>query len=291
MKLIIGTANFGNLYGLKKKKLKIKEIFKIISLAKKKGISHYDTAKDYKNSELHLGNCFKKIYKNERLLVDTKLPKNLGNKNLENKIEEFVKDSIKKLQIKKLNILYIHDSSQLFKKSGKKIFSKILSLKKKKLINKIGISVYTIKETKKILKDYKFDVIQAPINIVDKRFIDKEFIKFLKKRKCLLIARSIFLKGLLINTSFFKKKYFRKWRKKIDLVENALERDQLNIKNWTLHYLNKHKFLKSYILGVSKVSQLSEIFKILSTKQRNLKDYEELNIDEQGLINPKYWSN
>ena len=36
MKLIIGTANFGNLYGLKKKKLKIKEIFKIISLAKKK---------------------------------------------------------------------------------------------------------------------------------------------------------------------------------------------------------------------------------------------------------------
>ena len=291
MKLIIGTSNFGNLYGLKKKRLNIKEIFKIVSLAKKKGISHYDTAKDYRNSELFLGRCFKKIYKNDRLVVDTKLPKNLEKNNLENKIEKIVKDSIKKLQIKKINILYIHDSSQLYKKSGKKIYNQILSLKKKKFISKIGISVYTIKEAKKILLDFNFDVIQAPLNIIDKRFIKEDFLKFLKKRKCLLIARSIFLKGLLTNSSFLKKNYFKKWTKKIDLVEKKLQSDKRTIKMWTLHYLNKHNFLKSYILGISKAAQLTEILKILSTKQKNLKEYKELNIEEQKLINPKYWPN
>ena len=49
--------------------------------------------------------------------------------------------------------------------------------------------------------------------------------------------------------------------KKIDLVEKKLQSDNLTIKKWTLHYLNKHNFLKSYILGISKAAQLTEILK------------------------------
>ena len=43
--------------------------------------------------------------------------------------------------------MYFHDAKVLLKKNGKKIYNE-LALLKNKLINKIGISVYSLKEAK-----------------------------------------------------------------------------------------------------------------------------------------------
>ena len=50
-KLIIGTANFGQKYGLKKNKINHKEIFKIFNHSYKMGIRTIDTAINYGTSE------------------------------------------------------------------------------------------------------------------------------------------------------------------------------------------------------------------------------------------------
>ena len=142
-------SKFRKFIWIKKKKIKNQRNFKIVSLAKKKEFHTTIPQRIIENSELFLERCFKKIYKNDRLVVDTKLPKNLEKNNLENEIEKIVKDSIKKLQIKKINILYIHDSSQLYKKSGKKIYNQILSLKKKNLLVKLVFPCIPLKKQKK----------------------------------------------------------------------------------------------------------------------------------------------
>ena len=54
--------------------------------------------------------------------------------------------------------------------------------------------MYTIKEAKKILLDFNFDVIQAPLNIIDKRFIKEDFLKFLKKENACLLQDQFFSK-------------------------------------------------------------------------------------------------
>ena len=62
-KLIIGSANFGNLYGLNEKILHEKQISKIVQKALNNKIYHFDTAQDYKKSEELLGKSLIKFKK------------------------------------------------------------------------------------------------------------------------------------------------------------------------------------------------------------------------------------
>ena len=56
-KIILGTANFGSNYGVINKNFIDFSLAKeILSVASKNGIYHLDTAPDYKNSEIILGN-------------------------------------------------------------------------------------------------------------------------------------------------------------------------------------------------------------------------------------------
>ena len=49
-KIVIGTANFGMKYGLNNKNITSREIKKILSYCKKKGIKTLDTAPGYENA-------------------------------------------------------------------------------------------------------------------------------------------------------------------------------------------------------------------------------------------------
>ena len=48
-KILIGTANFGKEYGLKKKKIKVNELKKIVRFSNLQGIKFMDTAQNYDN--------------------------------------------------------------------------------------------------------------------------------------------------------------------------------------------------------------------------------------------------
>ena len=56
-KLVIGTANFGQRYGISKKKTKLSfnNIKKILNYANKHGVKNLDTATTYGNTEKILG--------------------------------------------------------------------------------------------------------------------------------------------------------------------------------------------------------------------------------------------
>ena len=74
--------------------------------------------------------------------------------------------------------------------------------------------MYNPEYLEKIKKEYNLDIVQAPINIVDRRFLSANVKKIIKKKNLLLQARSIFLQGTLLNSDktmkFFrlKKKNF-----------------------------------------------------------------------------------
>ena len=182
-KIIIGCANVGQMYGLRKKQLSADKFDSILKVAKKNNLKHFDTASDYSKSELFLGKSTSKFFKKKKVLIDTKLPKFFSNKNLKHEVKQAILSSIKKLRVGKINILYIHNPGQLMGSKGKMFYKTLMLYKKRGLINKIGVSVYTVKEIKTILRKYKIDAIQAPVNILDNRFLDKKLLDNLKKRK------------------------------------------------------------------------------------------------------------
>lgn len=287
-KLIIGCANFGNKYGLNKKSLGLLKIYNIIKKAKKFGINHFDTAQDYNKSEVYLGKILKKIYSKEKLLIDTKLSKRLNFKNDHLAVEKSIKKSLANLKIKKINILYVHDTKQLLRKDGKILFNQILNLKKIGLINKIGVSIYTLEEAKEILKKFKIDFMQIPFNVLDNRFISIKFLRFIKLKKCKLIVRSLFLKGLILKNPNSLSKYFEKWKRNLSKINNKFVINRLSIKEWTLKYVNRNKNFYRFIIGISDINQLNEIIKILK-KKSFFSIPPKINIVDKSLLNPKLW--
>jgi len=67
--------------------------------------------------------------------------------------------------------------------------SKIFFNYVKKIINKIGISIYETKELDLIWNILKPDLVQVPINIIDHRFIQYKWPLKLKKKKLFRIKK------------------------------------------------------------------------------------------------------
>lgn len=289
MKIIIGCANFGNTYGLRKKKLNPKKIFDIINQANRLGINRFDTAHDYKKSENYLGIFTREVFKGKKILIDTKLPKKLNSQINYANLEKNITLSLEKLKISKINTLYVHNVNQIFKQKGKKLYSNLLKLKKRKLIKKIGISVYTPKELILILQKFKIDVIQAPINILDKRFLNPIITNMVKKKKVEFIARSIFLKGLLIKKPNRHRKIFLKNKDIYNFIVNFSKKGEKNAIKNCVQFVRSQKFVNKVILGVSNKKQLIDLAKFMSIKKKLIK-FTIPNIEDQRLLDPRSWS-
>ena len=128
-KYIIGCANFGQSYGLKEKNLNFKEFKKIFNLCVDKNILNFDTAADYGNSEHLLGKIISK--KKTQTKIITKLSKKKTFKNIDNQIENQILKSIKRLGVKSLYAVHIHEPNMLLNKDKFKIYNSLSRLKKK----------------------------------------------------------------------------------------------------------------------------------------------------------------
>ena len=278
--IILGTANFGLNYGIKNKykKLGTKKIKKILINLKKKKINFIDTSQSYINVEKILGNLNTKQFK-----FVTKFTFSENNNFVFDKFLE----TIKNLKTKNVHTVLFHRSSDLLKKNGKIIYDEMLLLKKKGYIKKIGVSVYEAKELKKILDKYKFDVVQVPINIFNQTFIEKNFLRYLKKKKVEIHARSVFLQGLLllkeedIPGKFLKDlKIFQKWNL-------WLKKNRTTNFDACLNFITNQKYIKKIIVGVDNSKQLNEIINFKKSKKKF--NFNMMKTKSSRVIDPKLW--
>ena len=114
-KLVLGTAQFGNHYGVTNKEGEIKssEIEKILEFCINVGITRIDTAANYGKAEKALGK-----HDLNRFEVTTKLPKIPdGCQDVNGWIEDQVSNSAEKLNLSKLHFLLLHQPMQLLSKN------------------------------------------------------------------------------------------------------------------------------------------------------------------------------
>jgi len=96
LKLILGTANFSNNYGiLNTKNIESLELEKLINFAQKNGINQFDTAKSYEGAEEKLGKYLNKSYST---MIDSKI--NSKNCHSIQSIVSAVEDSINKIGVR-----------------------------------------------------------------------------------------------------------------------------------------------------------------------------------------------
>jgi len=281
----LGTANFGSNYGTNKKEaIKKKNIEKIFYYAKENNINFLDTAMNYKNSEKKIG-----LSKKHNLKIITKLP-NIPKKiiNVEKWVINKVLISCKRLKTKKLYGILIHNTSQLENKErSKEIYQAFDYLLKKKIVKKIGLSIYEPRELDLFFKEYKFRIIQAPINIFDRRLILSGWGKKLIKNKVEIFARSVFLKGLLLRDFNEIPVNFFKWKQKFLKFEKWIKKKQITKAEACIRFVKSFKEIKKIILGVNDLDQLKENISFLN-KQKLIAP-KNLAINSGFILNPKKW--
>ena len=178
-KIVIGTAQFGLDYGIANNlgKMKFQEIKKIINFARLKKIKNIDTANAYGDCEERLGKVGIKDFN-----IIIKLPATNPTYPYNSWVDKSLKNSFHKLRIKKADTVLVHNASFLInKKTGNKIMNQLEKYKKKKIIKKIGVSVYSISDLRKVIKKYKIDTVLISLNVFDQRVLEDKVIKNLKK--------------------------------------------------------------------------------------------------------------
>ncbi len=283
-KIGIGTLQWGFKYGIanKKGKLSNKEIIKIKNIAEKNNINFIDTAHAYGNCEERIGNI---DFKNFNLI--TKLPATKPGTNTQKWVDKSITNSLKKLKVESLYCMHVHNTQYLLGQNGTKIFKRLERAKKKGLIKKIGVSIYTVKELNDILKKFKIDLVLLPFNIFDQRTIKLKIFEKLKKLNIEIHARSVFLQGLLtmplneIPNKFHK---YNKYFLNLDKTSKKIKKSKIEI---CLQYALSNPYVDKVILGVDSSKQFKYLISKCNFIKLNLKKFDASK--EIDLINPSRW--
>ena len=126
------------------------------------------------------------------------VPKNC--QNIDNWVTGMIQGSLERLKIRSLYGLMIHQSQNLLDNSGKKLVDALYRIKSIGLVKKIGVSIYNPSEIDDVINLMKIDIVQAPLNVIDRRLETSGWLSKLHEANIEVHTRSTFLQGLLLLT-------------------------------------------------------------------------------------------
>lgn len=249
------------------------------------GISEFDTAPNYGagNSEKLLGQLDKK-YK-RKIMINTKIGNSPNNeKSFDvNFLKKNFEESLLRLKIKKINILFLHNPRNI--KNLKEIVKFLNKLKKGGIIKKSGLSLANDYKYSKFFIS-KFDVLQYDFNLLcQKKYLEK--FKFKK----VIYKRSIFGSGTITEKflketkiKFNKTDHRSKWlnNKRANLIKYHLNKikkiTKENISLTSYTFVKKNLGKDKIILGFRTLNNLKEFLSIyhkdiLENNYKKIKKY------------------
>lgn len=286
MKIALGTVQFGLDYGVANAtgRVAAEEADSVLRRAQESGINMLDTAIAYGESESVLGSLGVQAWK-----VVTKLPPVPDDcRDVGRWVNEQALGSLSRLGVTRLHGLLLHRPSQLLENRGPSLHAALQDIKAQGLVSKIGISVYGPAELDSLFEKYTFDLVQAPLNILDRSLVDSEWDRQLKDAGVEVHTRSAFLQGLLLMPAAMRPSKFDRWSDIWTEWDRWLSATGLSPLQACLRYTNTLDGIGRVVVGVDTVAQLEEIIAAGEGELNNLPEFKPL-LDDR-LINPASWN-
>jgi len=289
---VLGGAQFSKQYGLNRKSIhnKKSEIIDFIKYAYRTGFREFDSAISYNVPKSIYANLQKTGFK-----ISSKLPniKKFNKIDFEERVFLLTKKYLSTKKIKNIHVFYLHDTSIIKnKKKLKMIFNSLKKLKEKKIINKIGISVYSPQDMRNVIEYLKPnfpDVIQFPYNFLDRRFEKNQILNIFKKFNIESYARSVYLQGLLLLDKKNRPLYFTKFNKILSSWDIYCENLHNKKLQTCINFVTKNKNIKKIVIGFDNLKNIKEFNKYLIKKNVNKYEFNKFRKISSNLIDPRKW--
>jgi len=286
-KLAIGTVQFGLSYGIANEQGQVTEPEgqRILSRAHEQGIELLDTAIGYGESEVTLG-----MIGVGRFQVVTKLPPVPdGAIDMPAWLDEQVVGSLSRLRLNSLYGLLLHRSEKLMGETGQQVADALQRLKSRGLVKKVGVSIYDPSELDYVTRALAVDLVQAPLNLVDRRLEASGWLSRLKEMGVEVHTRSAFLQGLLLMPRDKIPARFERWSHLWDAWARGLEELNVSPVAACLGYPLSHPEVDRVVVGVDSLSQLTELVQEAS-RDPIPENWDFMAMEDEQLLNPSRWS-
>jgi len=286
-KLGLGTAQWGFRYGLSNQQgiTHPETVNTILNEALKHGINMLDTAPLYGDSEFVLG-----TNSLEGFRVVTKTPRFAVNDITDYHallLKQTFSQSLHNLSARKVYGLLIHHADDLLVTGSKKLISVMMELKASQLIDKIGVSIYDSEKINGILKVFKPDIVQLPINVLDQKMLLDGTLERLKNAEIEIHARSVFLQGLLLMPLHKVPPYFSPILPLIRNWHSATEEQGVSLTQAALGFVRDISFVDTVLVGIENLEQFQTCYESFAGKSSF--DATGLTCANPSFVNPALW--
>lgn len=283
-RIVLGGAQLGLPYGILNggETLSREEVARILDTSVDHGIESIDTAIAYGKSESIIGetsqNRFNIISKLPPLPVDIT--------NVSEWVRSQVKGSLSRLKCTSLDALLLHRPQDLTGAHGAKLSAAVGSLIAEKMIHRFGISIYSPDELEGIIGTYDIHVIQAPLNVFDRRILGVT--DRLSALNIEVHVRSVFLQGVLIANPKNRPQWFEPWSEHFALFDDWVRSTGVSAMACCMGFALQQPGIAKLVIGTTSAKSLDEIMS--SIPNSVLEVPTQLQSSVEQLIDPRFWN-
>lgn len=285
-RLALGTVQFGLSYGVANQSGLVapEEVSRIIALAATAGMRTLDTAIAYGMSERVLGSCGVRGWE-----IVTKLPAIPDDcDDVQSWSLKQIEGSLARLNVDSVHGVLLHRPDQLFGAHGSTLLRALRLMQTRGYTKKIGVSIHAPAELNDILALGVFDLVQAPLNILDRRLVESGWAQRLRERGVEVHARSVFLQGLLLMPAAQRPAKFNRWSSMWDEWARWLGVSGLSPVQACLRYVLSVNEVDRLVVGVDNLAHLQDVLSVATGALPDLPQWP--TVPDVELINPAHWN-
>jgi aryl-alcohol dehydrogenase-like predicted oxidoreductase len=288
-RLALGTVQFGLPYGVANSQGQVsyEQAEAMIEAMRSAGIDTIDTAIAYGEAETVLGRIgmsgFRLVSKVPALCEPVRA--------VDDWVVAHVEASLERLCVPRLGGLMLHAPDDLLGPHGAALARGLQRAQDAGLVERIGLSVYSPEQLTALVDRLPLEIIQIPLNVFDRRFIETGWLDRLVADDVEVHARSVFLQGLLLMPSDRVPSKFAPYCSLIDDWQYWLAGDvaegMSNVQACLAHVAS-YAGISRLVVGADSFAQLQDIIEAASIAP--LRAPESLASPATPLINPAQWN-
>ena len=289
MRIGIGTAQFGFDYGISNNQGQTSkpEVFDILDVANKLGVTTIDTSPVYGNAEHVLG-TFPKLKRFKCITKATPVQSIDINHEDASEIKKNFFQSLKHLKLSKADGLIIHNSKDIHKNGFEYVVDTLHELKAHDHVNKIGASVYEPEDVDRLLSIFKIDLIQLPLNVFSQGFIKSGLLNELSNQNIEIHVRSIFLQGAVFLNPERLPEHLGPLKLKIAKLNETANDLGTSAFELAMDFIKSQPQINTCIVGVNNKEHLTNLVSAFNKRPKDF-DASIFDLNCSNLTNPSNW--